>query len=311
MAPHDGGRLPVTAVIPAYRAEATIERAVRSALAQDPAPGEVIVVDDASDDATGERAAALGARVVRHDSNAGEGAARNTGLREARTDWVAFLDSDDEWLPDHLAALWGARDGHVLVGTAALGRGELPEHHRVRGHAGPRARVLRAPGDVALPENRLTASSVLVRRDAALAAGGFRPDLPRATDLDLWLRMLEAGTGIALPRVTAIYHQHAAQVSADRARMDDAVRELLAAYADRPWCTRALRQRVEGRIAWDTARAALARGEPRGRTALTLARRLAHPQRALGVAQTLAARRAARRLAARYPSGGCDSRPST
>lgn len=302
--------LPVTAVIPAYRAEDTIERAVRSALAQDRAPAEVIVVDDASDDGTGARAEALRVRVVRHDRNQGEGAARNTGLREASTDWVAFLDADDEWLPGHLATLWDARDGHVLVGTAALGRGELPEHHRVRGHAGPRARVLRGPADVALPENRLTASSVLVRRDAALAAGGFRPDLPRATDLDLWLRMLEVGTGVAVPRVTALYHQHAAQVSADRGRMDDAVREVLAAYADRPWCTRALRRRVEGRIAWDTARAALSRGEPRGPTVLALAGRLAHPQRALGVAQTLAARRAGRRLAARYPSGRRSSPPS-
>src|SRR4051794_22007935 len=112
--------LPVAVVIPAYRCEATIERAVRSALAQRPAPAEVIVVDDASGDRSGELAAALGARVLTHERNQGEGAARNTGLNAAREPWVALLDADDEWLPGHLETLWRARGPHVLVGSATL-----------------------------------------------------------------------------------------------------------------------------------------------------------------------------------------------
>ena len=294
----------MSVVVPAYRCEDTIERAVRSALAQRPAPSEVIVVDDASPDRSGELAAALGARVIRHERNLGEGAARNTGLAAARERWVALLDADDEWLPSHLATLWSARDGHVLVGTAALGCGERPADHRVRGWAGPSVSVLRSPADVAVPENKLTASSVLVRREAALDAGGFRTDLPRATDLDLWLRMLERGRGVALPQVTALYHQHPAQVSAERGAMDDAVRDVLANYAERPWCTRSVARRVEGRIAWDRVRAGLATGAPRRATALQLAGILASPARVLGVSEALTRRFAARRLTGRYAPGG-------
>jgi glycosyltransferase involved in cell wall biosynthesis len=298
------GTLPITAVIPAYRCAGTIERAVRSAVSQVPPPAEVVVVDDDSGDGTDALAAAAGARVVVHERNAGEGAARNTGLKEAREEWVAFLDGDDEWLPEHLATLWAARGDHVLVGSAALGCGEREADHRVRGWAGPGTRVLRGPPDVAVPENKVTASTVMVRRDAALEAGGFRPDLRRATDLDLWLRILESGTGIVVPDVTALYHQHAGQVSADRAQMDLAARDVLDAYADRAWYTRGLRRRLEGRVAWDTARAALSDGAPRVPTVIALARQLASPGRVAGVVETLAGRRAVRRLTRSQPRGG-------
>jgi glycosyltransferase involved in cell wall biosynthesis len=296
--------LPVTAVIPAYRCAATIERAVHSARAQAPPAAEILVVDDASGDGTDVLAAAAGARVVVHERNRGEGASRNTGLAEARQPWVAFLDGDDEWLPGHLATLWAARDGHVLVGSAALGCGERETDHRVRGWAGPGERVLRVPADVAVPENKVTASSVLVLREAALAAGGFRTDLRRATDLDLWLRMLESGSGIVIPRVTALYHQHPDQVSADRAQMHVATEAVLDSYAERPWCTSRVRRRLEGRVAWDEARAALADGASRPRTLATLAIRLASPARMTGLLQTLAGRRAVRRLTASQPRGG-------
>src|SRR3954454_12177386 len=128
--------LPITAVIPAYRCAATIGRAVRSARTQAPPPAEVLVVDDASGDGTDALAAAEGARVIVHELNSGEGASRNSGLAEAREPWVAFLDGDDEWLPGHLSTLWAARDGHVLVGSAALGCGEREVDHRVRGWGG-------------------------------------------------------------------------------------------------------------------------------------------------------------------------------
>ena len=107
--------LPVSVVIPAYNRPDLVGRAVRSALTQRPQPpAEVVVVDDCSSDATGAAARAAGARVIRHEVNRGEGAARNTAIRAARGEWVAMLDSDDEWLDGHLAALWphaaGRRD---------------------------------------------------------------------------------------------------------------------------------------------------------------------------------------------------------
>src|SRR3954464_2889077 len=99
-------------------------RAVRSAFGQRPdPPAEVVVVDDCSSDATGAAAAAAGARVIRHPVNRGEGGARNTAVREAREPWVALLDSDDEWLPGHLAALWPHREDHVVLGATAVASG--------------------------------------------------------------------------------------------------------------------------------------------------------------------------------------------
>ena len=295
--------LPVTVVIPAYRRPDMVERAVRSVLAQRARPAEILVVDDASGDETGPRAAALGTRVITHERNAGEGGARNTGLREAANEWVALLDCDDEWLPHHLETLWPARDGHLAVGAAVLGTGAESENHRVYGWRGRRPRVIGGPNEVALPENKLPPSAVMLRRDAALEAGGFRP-LERAADLDLWVRMLERGSALAIPRVTALYHIHAGQVSGDSPAMHQSHKAVLESHRDRPWCTRALLQRHEGVLAWDGARTALADGAPALRTLVAMTVRLAHPQRAIGVIQLLAGRFRGRRLACRLAPGG-------
>jgi hypothetical protein len=296
--------LPVTVVIPAYRRPEMVERAIRSVQAQRARPAEVIVVDDASGDETGSRAAALGARVITHERNRGEGAARNSGLAAASHDWVALLDCDDEWLPSHLETLWPARDGHLLVGAAVLVTGSERAAGAAYGWTGRRPNVLLGPADVAVPENTLPPSAVMLRRHPALEAGGFK-DLRRAADLDMWVRLLERGSALAIPRITALYHVHAGQVSGDAKLMHTAHREVLDSHADRPWCTRALRRRHEGALAWDAARGAWAEGAPRVAVALRLAARLAHPQRARGLAQVLTRRFRARRLAARHaPDGG-------
>ena len=106
--------LPITVIIPAYNRADTVARAVASALAQRPSrPAEVVVVDDGSADDTAEAARLAGARVVRHSVNRRLGAARNTGLSNATQPWIALLDSDDEWLPHHLASLWPLRGPHA------------------------------------------------------------------------------------------------------------------------------------------------------------------------------------------------------
>src|SRR5438128_2609983 len=141
--------LPVAVVIPAYRRADMVERALRSVNAQTRRADEVIVVDDASGDDTGERAARLGARVITHERNQGEGAAHNTGIEAASHEWIALLHSDDEWLPQHLETVWSARDSHAVVSTAVLVIGGPPEDQRVYGWAGRRPRVIRGPADVA------------------------------------------------------------------------------------------------------------------------------------------------------------------
>jgi hypothetical protein len=291
--------VPVSVVIPAYRRPDMVERAIRSVLGQSVAPQEIVVVDDASGDETGARASALGARVIAHRENLGEGGARNSGLEAARNEWVALLDCDDEWLPQHLEALWPGRDGHLLIGTAALGCGPQPEDHRVYGWTGRRVRILRGPGDLLAPENKLTPSSVLVRRDAVLSVGGFRQNMPRAADLDLWVRLLESGSGLAIPDVTTLYHIHPGQISTDSALMWEAHRDVLGAYVGRPWHTPRLVGRHDGALAWDRARAELADGRPALSAVARLLPHLARPSQVQGLLELLLGRFRGRRRASR------------
>jgi glycosyltransferase involved in cell wall biosynthesis len=96
----------VSVIIPAHDRAETIERAVRSVLEQSLRDLEVVVVDDGSSDATAEIAESTGdprVRLIRHPVNRGAAAARNTGIRQARGEFIAFLDSDDEFMEGKLA----------------------------------------------------------------------------------------------------------------------------------------------------------------------------------------------------------------
>ena len=97
----------VTVIVPAFNRASTIEPALRSIQRQTCSLWEAVVVDDGSADCTSDKVAALARedcriKLRRHDRNRGAQAARNTGIAEARTPWIAFLDSDDEWLPQSL-----------------------------------------------------------------------------------------------------------------------------------------------------------------------------------------------------------------
>ena len=93
----------ISAVIPVYNRAALIRRAVDSVLSQTVKPYEVIVVDDGSTDDTPRILAAYGDKLtVIRQQNRGVSAARNAGIKAAGGDWIALLDSDDEWLPKKL-----------------------------------------------------------------------------------------------------------------------------------------------------------------------------------------------------------------
>lgn len=103
----------VTVVIPTHDRAGSIARAISGCLRQTPAPAEVLVVDDCSTDGTREVVESIAAgdarvRLIRLDRRSGGAAARNAGILAARGGFVAFLDSDDEWLEGHLARKLGA-----------------------------------------------------------------------------------------------------------------------------------------------------------------------------------------------------------
>ena len=181
----------VSVIIPTYNRAALLREAVTSVRRQSYGPLELIVVDDGSTDAT---AACLrsfrdlrGVRVVRQDHTGMPGQARNAGVRVARGAYLAFLDSDDLWLPHKLAA-------QVSVATAAgaaitHARERWTRNGRVVSQRGQRHR---RSGDLFADSLRkcvIGPSTVLLRRAVFTAAGGFREDLEIAEDYELWLRL--------------------------------------------------------------------------------------------------------------------------
>src|SRR5215213_6400356 len=109
MSETQGGLSMVAAIIPVYNGASQIQRSIESVLAQTRQVDEVIVIDDGSTDQTADVVRSYGDRVrLLQQKNAGVAAARNHGMREARSQWIAFLDHDDAWLPEKIEEQLGA-----------------------------------------------------------------------------------------------------------------------------------------------------------------------------------------------------------
>ncbi len=183
-------------IIPARDAAATLARAIGSVRAQDYAPLEIIVVDDASRDATPSIAASFAdVRVIRLPAPQGAAGARNAGLAVATGALIAFQDADDEWLagklrrqvalllaePDAVFTACGAR----LFGLDGQDRGPLYDGRiPVTGNAAWRGLLAR---------NTIATPCVVAWRRDLLALGGFDPALSVAEDQDLWIRLALRG----------------------------------------------------------------------------------------------------------------------
>lgn len=179
--------LTISAIITTFNRAGVVSRAIDSILAQTRPPDEIIVVDDGSSDNTQEVVERYGpaVRYVRQ-RNRGLSGARNTGVRESRCDWVAFLDDDDEWFPAKLerqvAGLQAAPEA-VLCYTAVS---------RVR-PSGEVEILMPNPPDKIWPAIRLktpfTPCSLMVRKDVFQAAGGFDEKLRCVEDWEFFIRL--------------------------------------------------------------------------------------------------------------------------
>jgi glycosyltransferase involved in cell wall biosynthesis len=194
----------VTAVLPVYNGAAQIRRAIESVLTQSYAVAELIVVDDGSTDGTADivRSYEPSVRYL-YQSNSGVAAARNRGLREATTEWIAFLDHDDQWLPDKLerqvSALqtkpesrlcYSAQWLHLLDGTKEY-------HYLPPDELWPAARM----------RNPFPPSVVLLHKREALEIGGFDERLKGASceDWDFFIRFLAAYPVVGVPEPLTNY----------------------------------------------------------------------------------------------------------
>jgi hypothetical protein len=187
----------VSVVIPARDAALHVGRAIRSALSQVGVVTEVLVIDDGSSDGTGEVAASFpqGVRLISLARSLGPGGARNVGIRAARGAYIAFLDADDEWLPEKTACQVAVMERSPEL-TFVYCRAALVSDDPDAPKLVNEGREPSSGGDAwkALLAYPFTSTStVLARRDAIDRAGLFDPDLPIAEDQDLWIRLARLG----------------------------------------------------------------------------------------------------------------------
>jgi glycosyltransferase involved in cell wall biosynthesis len=201
-------------VIPAHNGMPDLVDAVESALAQTHAPMEIVVVDDASTDGSGDAVEArFGARVrVVRGRFGSAGAARNAGWRAARGAWVAFLDADDLWFPEKLTTaaekLAAAPEADWFFSDGAFRTLDGQLHASWFGlYADLVEPWCGAPIAQLFEVNFVLTSSAVVRRAALEATGGFDESLSHAEDLDLWIRLSRRGLATASRR-SLVRYQH-------------------------------------------------------------------------------------------------------
>jgi glycosyltransferase involved in cell wall biosynthesis len=216
----------VSVVVPTYNRARFLGAAVDSVRAQTYPCTEIVIVDDGSTDDTAQMVAKLGDG-IRYiaQANAGPAAARNRGIHVARGDLVAFLDTDDRWLPEKIArqveilqreprvALVGAdmaiedETGTVQVASNFEHRGLQSFFAGLGGCPVPDApRLL-------LKVNFINTSTVVARREVLQAMKGFDPRLRYGEDLELWLRIAARHAVACVPSVQEIRVEHSSNVT--------------------------------------------------------------------------------------------------
>ncbi len=199
----------VTVVIPTFNRAMTLERAIGSVLAQTFGDFELLVIDDGSTDETASLMAKTTDRRVRYlpqAVNRGVAAARNIGLREARGDFIAFLDSDDEWMPEKLERQLDLFErlsdnvGLVYAGVEAVSE----NGNRTKQMPSDRGDVYRK----LLLRNVITGggSSAVIRRNVVATVGFFDESLPAIEDYDYWLKLSRFFEVDFVPEVLMRYH---------------------------------------------------------------------------------------------------------
>ncbi|MEC5397502.1 glycosyltransferase family 2 protein [Uliginosibacterium sp. H1] len=200
----------VSVVIPSYNRGHCVRESIDSVLQQSFQDFEIIVVDDASKDDTAQQVAAITdprVRYIRHETNKGGAAARNTGIQASTAEYIAFLDSDDNWTPDKLAKQVAMLDAKGpaygfnytwFIGRNPEGREVWRRNDTVDGLAVPELLRHNCVG---------TFSSVLARRSALLQVGGLDDKMRSCQDWDLFVRLNAATAVCCVPEYLVYYLQ--------------------------------------------------------------------------------------------------------
>lgn len=233
----------VSVIIPAFNRQATICAAIESVLRQTYAAIEVILIDDCSADGTFEAAANIAdprLRLVRAPQNLGSGGARNLGLAQAHGTWIAFQDSDDEWLP---AKLEKQMERLLAPGTDYIGSycGMMTIaglDHREGQRSAPFytpdpsiRRVETGLAEALLERNFISTQTLVVRRDAIRSIGGFDQSFPANEDWDLALRLALHGPLAFVDEPLVLQTFSANSLSRNTAKLLDAQQRMLVKHA--------------------------------------------------------------------------------
>lgn len=226
--------LPITVVVPAYNRQDFLKEALDSVAAQTKRPAEVVVIDDGSTDATSRIARSAGANVV-HQDHLGVSAARNAGVLVAAQPWIAFLDSDDLWLPEKLERQWEAVErcpeaGIVFCDYSVVRDSEIAARSffelkqvRIRMREAYTSDSGYCDAESLCREfvskNFIMASAPLIRRDLLTSVGLFNTDLHYCEDYELHLRVLAATKAAVVLKPLALYRFHGSNSSADSMKL--------------------------------------------------------------------------------------------
>ena len=187
----------VSVIIPAFNAKATIDRALASVAAQTVMPQEIIVIDDGSDDGTVDKAKAWESRfsnsklIILVENHNGPGATRNRGLLAATSEYVAFLDADDEWLPKKLE--------RSLTALIESDRTILSHNYTII--SGDQTNLVDCFASYQKSDNAfagyflrgyIATSTVVAQRNLLIDAGGFDPGLPSGQDYEFWMVVIDS-----------------------------------------------------------------------------------------------------------------------
>lgn len=212
----------VSVIIPTYNRVQTLERAFKSVLAQSECDWELLIIDDGSTDGTADfvrqwleqhpdkHTNADRIRFFSTTTNRGVSAARNFGVTRARAPWIAFLDSDDEWLPDKLEKQLALTPHFSLIHGEEIWIRRGVRVNAMDKHKKSGGRIFKRCVDLCC----VSTTTVMVNREVFLAHRGFREDFPVCEDYELWLRWsANHEVGFIETPVVLKYGGHADQLS--------------------------------------------------------------------------------------------------
>lgn len=187
----------ISVIIPSYNRAPILERAIQSVLIQKGPPFEIIVVDDGSTDETEKvvhnlfrlagNTRPLPLKFVAQE-NRGVSAARNTGIYHSKGEWLAFLDSDDEWLPGKLEAqtrFFETHPEYQICQTDEIWIRNGVRVNKMKKHEKKGGWIF----NECLPLCAVSPSAVMMHRSLFDEVGLFREDYPACEDYELWLRI--------------------------------------------------------------------------------------------------------------------------